>query len=369
MFNTTLVESSSQTSTDWPKPSTPTTCTKTWLVAICGAKVRRFEIGCHKGSCWVCEDDLRQRGALAVKGRFTPHLRGRDVRYDVLTVPEHRRLAAADWKTWAKWTKAIMAYLQGKLGMVWAVVRTDPAGKCRDAEVSGLYCDCSKCSKWHPHLNVLWVRKGSGWLSETQLLDLKLEWARIIGAEIIWKDDAPFPIVNVWGDYAKDPGSTKDREEKARREGYLWHLYSYMARKWPAWQKSARRYLWIRWYGKYPTKPLSEEASEKKLTRLYADLAELEAAGNTKKVKRVQRSIDRLRKPAPCRCGCDVTYYPEPANCCKCCGERIETMDVLDEEEAAHWEQEGPEAALAELRRRRREGLIVFKRPEREEAA
>lgn len=286
------------------------------------------------------------------------HQAGRDLCYSIFTVPEHRRLAAADYETWSGWKEELIDYLKEKLGFVWGVERADPAGKCWDAEHADIYCECSKCRKWHPHVNLYWVRSTiTGHLTDAELLDLKREWARIIGAAFTWQNDGPHPVIDVRHRYCKDPETQTDRNDAAKYAGMRRHWALYLGRHWAAWQQceQIKRHLRIKWYGKFPTRPLSEEKADKKLRRLYRDLEKAEDAGNFKRAKVIQRSIDRLRKPPACRCGCTKTYLPEPENVCKCCGERRETMRVLDEEEAAYWEEQGPEATLLELRRRRKE--------------
>jgi hypothetical protein len=325
---------------------------------------------------------------------ITPHLAGRDLCYTVSTVPEELRQAAAHFPTWARWTKRYLKLLQDRLGLAWGWVRTDPAGKCAEAERSGEYCDCTRCSKWHPHLNLLWVRKdGRGALTEYELWLIKSLWAEVIGAPHAWDGDYVRPVVSVWHKWVPDPSTLEGKAAKAA-ENKLWHLYLYQGRKWPAWQKAAKKFLRIRPVGKFPAKALSEEKAEAKLRRLYtelraaeeagaplqeaeirrleASLAAANAAGHAKVARalekkiatlrrrlpaaRIQRKIDKLRTPKPCRCGCGVVRRPEPEPGCKCCGEKIRCMPVLDQEEAEYWIREGPEAVRAEIRRRRRVG-------------
>ncbi len=325
-------------------------------MAICKARVRAFKAGCHNGSCWGCEDDLRTRAARAIEERFIPHLKGRAVCYTIATTPEHVRGRMAEPGVWADCRARFLKKLQENLGMVWAVERTDPAGKCADAEISGVYCDCSHCRKWHPHLNILWVRaNGRGKLTETELWLMKTWWAEIIGAEFAWDGDYVRPIVDVQHKFTLDPADTKDREEAARRKRKLWKWFRYQGRTWPAWRKSLPNFIRIRWFGKFPTKPISEEKSEAKMRRLYRELDKAKEDGAHRLVRRLEKRIDKLRHPKPCRCGCDVIFYPQPEPNCRCCGGKVEIMPVLDAEEAAHWKQQGPEVARAELLRRRRE--------------
>lgn len=342
---------------DWPRPSAPQTCEERLGVAFCGKTVRKYRQGCSRGDCWGCEDHLRTRQAAKFKGEsITPHLAGRDLCYTVLTTPEHLRQAAAHYPTWAKWVKTFLKALEARLGMAWGVLRSDPAGKCKEAERLGRYCDCSKCSKWHPHVNLLWVRKGgSGELSDYELWLMKSLWAEAIGAAHVWDGNRPRPMVVVHHYYKADPSTLKGKE-KERAEGCLWKWYSYQGRKWPAWQKTAKKFLRIRWVGKYPAKAITESKAEAKLRLLYQELYQAQEERQDKTAAKIQRKIDKLRTAAPCRCGCGVIRRPEPDPVCECCGEQVRCMPVMDDEEADHWVKEGPEAVRAEIRRRRRDG-------------
>jgi len=379
----------------WPTPCVPKTCEKRLGVAFCRETVRKYEQGCCRGDCWGCEDHLRDRTAVKFrKESITPHLAGRALCYTVPTVPEHRRQAAADWATWARWTKLFLKALQKHFGLVWAWVRTDPAGKCDYANKTEEFCLCAKCSKWHPHLNILWVREnGRGKLDDDELWLMKSLWAEIVGADHAWDGDYLRPIVSVHHSFVLDP-ATLQGEEAKRAEGKLWHLYRYQGRKWPAWQKAAKQYLRIRPFGKFPKKVLTEEAVIKRLRVLYeelevakrrgdpkleAEIFDLErrlaeanrqglarvAAKLEKKIaakrrrlpaERIQRRIDRLRTNTACRCGCGVTRYPEPEPVCECCGEKVRCMPVLDQQEADYWIAQGPAAIREEIKRRRRVG-------------
>lgn len=154
---------------------------------------------------------------------------GRAVIYTIFTVPPSRRQAAADPKTWKKWIARIVGYMRKSLGLGYAVERTDPCGE------DGV--------TWHPHINLLWVRRDgfrSGFITPDQLAALKARWARIVyGAPE--KGSPPRPI-NVYTQFAT-------------QEDKILHWCSYMGRTWSRWEEEFPYHLRIKWLGAAPTTP------------------------------------------------------------------------------------------------------------------
>lgn len=187
----------------------------------CGCRAKAYEAGCHKLSCRTCEVDLRARRAASIRDRFEgPGGRqGRAVIYTILTVPPHRREAAADYETWRKWMRSIIRFMKREFGLAFAVMRTDPCGD-------------SDRTLWHPHANILWVQR-DGFRPFIDRLKLRDAWARVVGAD----------VVNVWTQY-----SARDRQ--------LGHWYWYMGRTFPEWAaaEATRKHLPPRWYGAFPKK-------------------------------------------------------------------------------------------------------------------
>ena len=223
---TTLQTSIFPPSEDWPTPAAAEPCAEEWGVVACGCEARTVEIGCNRLRCGRCADFLRRRRAAAIAERIergrTATGHSRAVLYTVFTVPLHRRKAAADGATWSRWRRKMWRFLRKRFGGAFAVERTDPAGDKRP-------------DVWHPHLNFLWVQK-DGFRPFLAEKELRAEWARIVGAE----------VVDVHHAFAVGEG---EEVEKKRA-----HWYSYMGRTWAPWVGSVRRHLTVRWLGDYPRK-------------------------------------------------------------------------------------------------------------------
>jgi hypothetical protein len=179
--------------------------------------------------------------------------------YIVPTVPEQLRHLAASAKTWQSWRKKLIEWMKKNLGFKYLHERTDPAGKCAPANKSGEPCSCLRCSKWHPHMNILAVAAGSecpnGVLSRAQLAALKAEWARIVG----WDSKIDVRVDNSAWNRSKNRRCTPSEEE--------WKLdkwCSYQGRTWPDWQGSVRRHMVPRWYGPKIVVPKPERKEPEK---------------------------------------------------------------------------------------------------------
>jgi hypothetical protein len=218
----------------WPRPRAASACGAPFLaVRGCGCGVKRVRQHCDKRGCSeeYCRGKIRSRRARKIKRRLDAgRTDGRAVLYTVLTVPPSRRGAAADKKTWKAWLDRIIRFMKKELALDYAVERTDPCGE--DGE------------KWHPHINLLWVRRNGfrGFLRPEQLAALKGKWAAIVyGA----KEAAGKPI-SVYHAYSTD-------------EARILHWCSYMGRTWSRWEEEFPYHLRIKWLGKAPRTPAKEK--------------------------------------------------------------------------------------------------------------
>ena len=242
----------------WPTPAPLRSCgAPVRCVRGCGCGVELLPEHCDKKSCshLYCSRINRERRARDVEDRFEASRRGRDVIYAVLTVPPHlrgkfgdrtiippkpsRAKAKAKKKprtagevAWKKAQERLVRYLKAEEDFDYGVERTDPCGD--DGE------------KWHPHINLLWVRKsGSGYINPDALERLKDRWRWIIGA-------SPDEPISVYVHFATDrahPGHERDSlnyDPVALRK----HWYSYMGRVWPRWEEEFPYHLKIKWLGK-----------------------------------------------------------------------------------------------------------------------
>ena len=220
----------------------------------CGAPFRAVR-GCRCGVSAVrdhcddkncehnyCSDKNRSRRARDIEDKFEAGRRGRCVIYSVFTVPPALRQAAGEkvrlrarkkkdgtletrevWR-WQLWLEELLEGLKGTFGLEYAVERSDPAGDDRD--------------RWHPHINLLWVREdGGGFIEEGQLEALKSEWKAIIGE----KEENPISVHTAYA---------APRDEARRR-----HWYSYMGRTWPGWEEEFPYHCRLKWLGRPAKRP------------------------------------------------------------------------------------------------------------------
>lgn len=229
----------------WPRPNPQEPCKPSYAARACHCSKRVKRRGCCRQSCPDCgavKGPLRIRRKVAIRKRFEKARNGRPLLYTIFTVPPELRHKAADPAVWRRWRKAIWAVLRRKFGGEFACERTDPAGKCKRANESGERCACAKCSRWHPHLNFLWVQRPTGsfrpFIAKDRLAYLGRAWGRIIGAT---------RTVNIRHAYCEPD---RDKAGAARAA----HWYSYMARVWADWAKAVPGHVNVRWLGKFPRK-------------------------------------------------------------------------------------------------------------------
>jgi hypothetical protein len=166
-----------------------------------------------------CEDRNKMRRAGAIFDRLQLARQGRPVIYSVFTVPPSRREEAAKGKVWKRWLRNLIAYLKKEFDLDYAAERSDPCGE--DGE------------RWHPHINLAWIRKsGKGWIPDEQLALIKARWKKIIG---IRQSDP----ISVYTSYTK-------------ADAKIMFIAKYLGRCWPRWAKSQKYLLRVKWFGRPP---------------------------------------------------------------------------------------------------------------------
>ena len=224
----------------------------------CRCKLVKVRKHCDNRLCVneYCMGKFRAKRASRIERRFEAARAGRPAFYLVATVPPERRQAAADKKTWKSWLDRLRRFLVDKHGLQFAVERTDPAGKCEEANRTGQACTCAHCLRWHPHVNLLAVFAHGRFtphqkFTREELAGLKDKWGEIVGARrrpVVYLDFA-------WPDHPKwnrKTGKPNSREYEERRLG-AW--FSYMGRTWPQWEREFPYHLRVKWFGTAPATP------------------------------------------------------------------------------------------------------------------
>ncbi len=206
----------------WPTPSEAENCGAPYRgVKGCGCGVKIVRDHCDKLSCShpYCEQTNRDRRGRDAYDRIQLARRGRPVIYTIFTVPPSRREAAADPKNWKKWLRSLIAYLKKNFDLEYAAERSDPCGE--------------DGTTWHPHVNLLWVRRsGKGFIEDADLDSIKARWAKIIGLK---------------------PGDPIDvRTAYSRKERKIGFWCRYLGRPWPRWAKGQKYMLRVKWFGRPP---------------------------------------------------------------------------------------------------------------------
>ena len=264
----------------YPGPETAENCGAPFrAVRGCGCRMEVIRDHCDRKTCEhnYCCDKNRARRARDIEDRMEAGRRQRALIYTVLTVPPRLRGKAVKKDFWKKAIGRLAAYLRKYLDMEYACERSDPAGEDR--------------VKWHPHVNLLWVRRdGKGYISPEALEALKTRWKRILG-------EHPENPVSVWTAFAKDA------DKKRRR-----HWYSYMGRTWPEWEGNFKYHCRIKWLGKPAKKPVREKEHTCPKCGLEVAImrtgtqeaaAQLAARGYQNLLAEMHERISALRRSAP----------------------------------------------------------------------
>ena len=242
-----------------PLPRPPECCGAPFnAVRGCGCGTEAVRAHCDDRMCGeeYCQRKIRDRRARKIRRRLEGGMQtlrevleilGEPSRvaliYSVFTVPPRLRMAATSKKTWKSWIDRLIRFLKKDLDLCFAVERSDPAGKCDLAKASPFPCTCQKCTTWHPHVNLLWVRKdGQGWIDDDKRALISANWKRITG-------EHPENPIDVHHEYAIPGRSEKD-------DAKLGHWASYQGRAWPFWERPELAYhTRVKWFGKCPKTP------------------------------------------------------------------------------------------------------------------
>jgi hypothetical protein len=185
--------------------------------------------------------------------------------YSVFTVPPERRGAASDRKTWKKWLDRLLRYMKKELGFDYGVERTDPCGD--DGET------------WHPHVNLLWIRRQGfrGFIPPAELKALKTKWASIVYGT---KDVSRKPI-SVYTAFTTD-------------EARILHWCSYMGRTWSRWEEDFKYHLRIKWLGRAPKTP--KETNDGCCPRCGKEIQRMQFGAEAAALEAGSWSYERLRE-------------------------------------------------------------------------
>lgn len=195
-----------------------TECESSWFTIKCKCGRRHVEMGsCQKEDCTRCGPAVAARRTKRTVSRFMQRPRGTVVCYSVFTVPPRLRHLCTK-AVWRQARRAMLRILRDEFALLYGCDSTHPTGD--DLEV------------FHPHLNVLWVRRPPfvGRLPRWQLQALKDRWADVLGDVV---GDRPGHVV-----VRHDP--------KPRTKKKLSGLVYYVMRTFPGWSHwTGYR---VRWY-------------------------------------------------------------------------------------------------------------------------
>jgi hypothetical protein len=232
----------------------------------CGCQGKLHYVGCERTSCVRCAPRVTIDRAKRVFRKLTASLDAQRaaaaskdprlyaVRVSVLTMPESEREKWTDAPSWTRLRRRVWHLLRDEFNASWACITTHPVGD-QDPR------------NFHPHLNVLWAKRGiaRGFMPPEELERLKLRWAELLGVE------GP---VDVHGSFVQRP------DEKR-----LHHRARYYARVfvgWKSWIPKA-----VQWFGDFARsvdpipctceecgKPFQVVAWGDRAVQLYLHLAE-----------------------------------------------------------------------------------------------
>jgi hypothetical protein len=143
------------------------------------------------------------------------------LRVSVLTMPPELRDRYVRGEAWRKLRKKVWHLFRDEFGAAWACITTHPVGD-------------ENPTVFHPHLNVLWMRRtpGPGMMPAEELERLRARWGDVVGAE---------RPTDVHGSFVQ----SHDRKR-------LRHRARYYARVFVGWGRSSQ---WVpkavQWYGDF----------------------------------------------------------------------------------------------------------------------
>lgn len=213
-----------------------TRCRETRPVLFrCGCKSVIRHVGCEKVSCVRCAPRVTADRARRVYDKLVNSLEAQRrrtkamdprlwaVRVSVFTMPESCRDQYVSPAAWRRLRRRLWHLLRDEFQAAWACITTHPVGDT-DPTI------------FHPHLNVLWTRKGlaRGTLKPDELARLKDRWADLL--------HVPGPV-DVWGEYRRHPAcGTVD----VKRLRHAARYYSRVFVGWHEWMPKA-----VQWYGAF----------------------------------------------------------------------------------------------------------------------
>ncbi len=178
--------------------------------------------------------------------------KGRPVIYFIGTVPPEIRGRLADEGNWRRLIRRLMDRLKKDFSFDYGVERSDPAGK--DGET------------WHPHVNLLFVRKDrAGWIDEAEVRrmwkellyapELK-EIRRATNAKEISLEEGLGRLL----EYEAQPVDIHLEYSKDEAKINFW--CDYLGRPWPRWAAEHKYMLRVKWFGNRPTRPERDKTNE-----------------------------------------------------------------------------------------------------------
>jgi hypothetical protein len=174
---------------------------------------------------------------------------GRPVIYFIGTLPPALRGRYAAEKEWRKLERRLMDRFKKDFSFDYGVERSDPAGE------DGV--------TWHPHINLLFVRKDRrGWTDEAEVRrawkdllyasDLK-EIRRATNAGEIGLEESLLRLLEI----EAQPVDIHLEYNAAVKKIRFW--CDYLGRPWPRWAEGHKYMLRVKWFGNRPTRPEREK--------------------------------------------------------------------------------------------------------------
>jgi hypothetical protein len=223
-------------------------------LASCGCSARMIYVGCERTSCVRCAPrvtaDRAKRSAqklldsldLQRQAHAVKDARLYALRVSVFTMPPELRERFTTKKAWNRLRRSLWHVLRDHFRASWALIATHPVGD-EDPTV------------FHPHLNVLWARRGiaKGLIDPRDLELLKRWWALLLerGGRLPrrprgWPKDVPAPLPE---GPAPWPVDVHGRFVPRHEENRIRHRARYYGRVFVGWGHWIPKAL--QWYGDF----------------------------------------------------------------------------------------------------------------------
>lgn len=237
---------------NWPKPAPARNCgAPSRGVKACGCGVQIIRDHCDNLDCSnpYCEGVNRTRRAMDAFDILESGRRGRRAIYFVGTLPPGIRDRYAKQPAWQKLLRRWIDRLKKDFNFDYGAERSDP---CGDDMVT-----------WHPHINLLWVRKdGAGWIPEDEISrawketlysqDLR-EIRRATNAGELSLEESLGKLLA----FEAQPIDIHLEYSSDRAKINFW--CDYLGRPWPRWARAHKYMLRVKWFGNRPKKLLLEK--------------------------------------------------------------------------------------------------------------